>query len=126
MEVDRFCTVEVEAFFDFILILANSQHTEAPRNPTQQASGGMASAQDAETRFPELKGKHKLPLNTILPSQIYTVDSFLSAQECKEVIEWAKLVDMEAPKRPGKGEAERTACKSSDSSRGTSKVDFQE
>lgn len=86
----------------------------------------MASAQGADTRFPELKVKHKLPLNTILPSQIYTVDSFLSAQECKEVIEWAKLVDMEAPKRPGKGEAERTACKSSDSSRGTSKVDFQE
>lgn len=86
----------------------------------------MASSQEANTRFPALKVKHKLPLNTILPSQIYTVDNFLSAQECKEVIDWARLVDMEAPKKPGKGEAERTACESSDSSRGKSKVDFQE
>ncbi|WVF68388.1 hypothetical protein IAT40_003153 [Kwoniella sp. CBS 6097] len=59
--------------------------------------------------FPSLKPKPDLPLTTILPSQIYIVDDFLSQAELKAVRSWTEGVIMEDPKKPGKGEAERTA-----------------
>ncbi|OCF34342.1 hypothetical protein I317_05519 [Kwoniella heveanensis CBS 569] len=59
--------------------------------------------------FPSLKPKANLPLTTILPSQIYVVDDFLSPSELKAVRSWTDGVMMEEPKKPGKGEAERTA-----------------
>ncbi|WRT69816.1 uncharacterized protein IL334_006807 [Kwoniella shivajii] len=63
--------------------------------------------------FPNLKPKSNLTLNAILPSQIYTVDDFLSATEIKAIRTWIEGVVMEEPKPPGKGEAERTARRGS-------------
>ncbi|WVQ95931.1 hypothetical protein IAU59_003030 [Kwoniella sp. CBS 9459] len=59
--------------------------------------------------FPSLKPRPGLALSTILPSQIYIVDDFLNSADLKAVRSWTEGVVMEEPKKPGKGEAERTA-----------------
>ncbi|WVR07965.1 hypothetical protein IAU60_005008 [Kwoniella sp. DSM 27419] len=61
--------------------------------------------------FPHLKPKPNLALVEILPSQIYIVDDFFSAAELKGVKSWSDGVELEGPKKPGKGEAERTASR---------------
>ncbi|WWC92687.1 uncharacterized protein L201_007646 [Kwoniella dendrophila CBS 6074] len=67
----------------------------------------------APSPFPDIKLKKDLTLNEVLPSQIYTIDDFLTTAELKAVLKWTENVRMEEPKPPGKGEAERTAKRGS-------------
>ncbi|OCF73332.1 hypothetical protein I204_06564 [Kwoniella mangroviensis CBS 8886] len=67
----------------------------------------------ASPSFPTIKHKPNLTVNTILPSQIYTIDGFFTSSEVKAVRSWMDGVVMEGPKPPGKGEAERTARRGS-------------
>jgi hypothetical protein len=59
--------------------------------------------------FPKIAPKPHLQLKEDLPGQIYTIDGFLSDVEQVNVLKWAQAVDLKAPTKPGKGEAERTA-----------------
>ena len=61
--------------------------------------------------FPVISPKPHLRLKEDLAGQIYTLDGFFSPEELEKIMRWTKSVVMEAPKRSGKGEAERTARK---------------
>ncbi|WWC65995.1 uncharacterized protein I303_108617 [Kwoniella dejecticola CBS 10117] len=67
----------------------------------------------AAGRLPEITLKPDLAINTVLPSQIYTIDDFFSSAEVKAVRRWTDSVVMEDPKPAGKGAAERTARRGS-------------
>lgn len=58
--------------------------------------------------FPSIQPKLKLEVREVLPNQIYTVDDFFSPSELRAVLAWAQSLELEGPKKPGKGEAERT------------------
>ncbi|WVQ81498.1 hypothetical protein IAT38_003622 [Cryptococcus sp. DSM 104549] len=63
--------------------------------------------------FPPVRPKPHLSLKTILPAQIYIVDDFFTPAELHSVLAWAQSLPLEGPKRPGKGEAERTGRRGS-------------
>jgi hypothetical protein len=76
------------------------------------AAGLFASVirnMSAPARFPTLSPKPWLEIGTLLPSQIYIIDDVIDAVELKGIRKWADSVSLEDPKKPGKGEAERTA-----------------
>ncbi|RXK38446.1 hypothetical protein M231_04211 [Tremella mesenterica] len=62
--------------------------------------------------FPQLEPKPHLGLSTVLESQIYIVDDILTHDELLGLMEWTKSMEMEGPKKAGKGEAERTSRRS--------------
>ena len=62
--------------------------------------------------FPVISPKPHLTLQADLPGQIYTLDGFLSPSELEAITKWTKSIPLEEPKKPGKGEAERTASES--------------
>ena len=64
------------------------------------------------SRFPTLRPKPHIAPTCVLDSQIYIADDVLTAAELREVMAWAQAVHMEAPKKPGRGEAERTSRES--------------
>lgn len=60
------------------------------------------------SNFPPVQPKPKLQVREVLPNQIYTVDDFFSPSELRAVLAWAQSLELKGPKKPGKGEAERT------------------
>jgi hypothetical protein len=62
--------------------------------------------------FPQIVAKPHLRLQEDLPGQIYTIDDFLNKAELDNILKWTQSISMEGPKKPGKGEAERTASMS--------------
>ncbi|OWZ39666.1 hypothetical protein C356_03999 [Cryptococcus neoformans c45] len=65
------------------------------------------------SNFPPVQPKPKLEVREVLPNQIYTVDDFFSPSELRAVLAWAQSLELEGPKKPGKGEAERTGRRAS-------------
>ncbi|OXG80112.1 hypothetical protein C349_04145 [Cryptococcus neoformans var. grubii Br795] len=65
------------------------------------------------SNFPPVQPKAKLEVREVLPNQIYTVDDFFSPSELRAVLAWAQSLELEGPKKPGKGEAERTGRRAS-------------
>ncbi|OXC69637.1 hypothetical protein AYX13_01806 [Cryptococcus neoformans] len=65
------------------------------------------------SNFPPVQPKPKLEVREVLPNQIYTVDDFFSPSELRAVLAWAQSLGLEGPKKPGKGEAERTGRRAS-------------
>ncbi|OWZ75759.1 hypothetical protein C365_06329 [Cryptococcus neoformans Bt85] len=65
------------------------------------------------SNFPPVQPKPKLQVREVLPNQIYTVDDFFSPSELRAVLAWAQSLELEGPKKPGKGEAERTGRRAS-------------
>ena len=69
----------------------------------------MSEPTTLDSFFPALTPKRQLRLATPLDGQIYTIDGFLTKDECEKVLKWIGGVKMDGPKKPGRGEAERTA-----------------
>ncbi|OXM78163.1 hypothetical protein C364_04100 [Cryptococcus neoformans Bt63] len=65
------------------------------------------------SNFPPVQPKPKLQVREVLPNQIYTVDDFFSPSELRAVLAWAQSLELKGPKKPGKGEAERTGRRAS-------------
>ncbi|WVO15425.1 hypothetical protein L204_103083 [Cryptococcus depauperatus] len=63
--------------------------------------------------FNYIKAKPHLGVNSILADQIYIVDGFFSPADLRAVLTWAQSLELEGPKKAGRGEAERTGSRAS-------------
>ncbi|KAK4689192.1 hypothetical protein P7C73_g914, partial [Tremellales sp. Uapishka_1] len=66
-----------------------------------------------DSSFPNLTPKPHVQPTEHLASQIYTVDTLFTAAELSALRSWAQNITLDPPKPPGRGEAERTAFRTS-------------
>ena len=64
--------------------------------------------QPASPSFPQIQAKPHLVTECVLEHQIYVIDGFLSSKEVDQMLKFTKKLELEGPKPPGRGEAERT------------------
>ena len=83
---------------------------KAGRCPSLPCDCRFCTIQAMSDAFPTL-GKQDLRVKTDLEAQIYTLDA-LSPGDAAALLRWAQKMTLEGPKKPGKGEAERTSCES--------------
>lgn len=58
-------------------------------------------------KWPKIAAKYHLDIHPDLADQIYSIDHLLSDVECRDILNLAQALKMEAPKAPGRNEAVR-------------------